>query len=187
MNFKDTLFALPWILLTILCWGTYAPVLHKGQAQMGHERLKPFICVGIAYLIVSVILPAAYLFATGKMGTNWSVAGVMWSLAGGTAGAVGALGIILALTSGGRPDFVMPLVFGAAPIVNVLMSMLLQGRSIKELSPAFLAGVIIVAVGAAMVLVFAPKAPVPKKPGETRPPTAVANIPASGNTGSTRS
>jgi hypothetical protein len=154
---------------------------------MGNDRLKQFICVGIAYLIVSVILPAAYLIAVGKMGTNWSVGGVMWSLAGGTAGAVGALGIILALTSGGQPDFVMPLVFGAAPIVNVMMTMLLQGRSLKELSPAFLAGVIIVAVGAAMVLVFKPKAHEPKKPSETRPPTAVAKAPAApGNTGSKR-
>ena len=38
-------------------------------------------------------------------------------------GAIGAVFIIYAFRSGGLPTYVMPLVFGGAPVVNVLFSM----------------------------------------------------------------
>lgn len=157
---KEVLFALPGIALTILCWGAYGPVLHKGQAGLGGDRLKPLICVGGAYFIVAIIVPAIILSSRGKLAGGWGFSGITWSMIAGTAGALGALGIILALTSGGKPIYVMPLVFGGAPIVNVVVSMYFAGISWKDLGarfPFFLAGVIMVAIGASMVLAFAPK------------------------------
>ena len=94
-------------------------------------------------------------------------------MAAGAAGAIGALGVVFALSSGGKPIYVMPLVFGGAPIINVLVSMYFQGTSWKDLGarfPAFLSGVIMVAVGAAMVLIFAPKPP--KTDPHSSPPAA---------------
>ena len=158
---KDVVLALPGIALTIVCWGAYGSVLHKGQALIG-DRLKPLMCVGLAYVIFAIILPAVILSSTGKMGGGWNFRGISWSTAAGTCGAFGALGIILALSSGGKPIYVMPLVFGGAPIVNVLVSMYFQGLKLRDIGarlPFFLAGVILVAIGAAMVLIFAPKAP----------------------------
>jgi hypothetical protein len=158
---KSVILALPGILLTILCWGTYGPVLHKGQAFMGNDRLKPLICVGAAYFVIAIIIPMLVLAGTGKLGGGWTVRGVSWSMAAGTAGAIGALGIVLALSRGGSPIYVMPLVFGGAPVVNVLVSMYLAGVRVRDAGatlPFFLAGVVMVSVGAAMVLVFAPKA-----------------------------
>ncbi|MCP4189444.1 MAG: hypothetical protein GY768_02320 [Planctomycetaceae bacterium] len=157
---KDIVFALPGIAITILCWGAYGPILHKGGHGLGDDRLKPLICVGGAYFIVAIIIPVIILSSRGKLGGDWSFTGISMSMIAGTAGAIGALGIILALTSGGKPIYVMPLVFGGAPIVNVLVSMYFQGTSLKNLGarfPFFLAGVIMVAIGASMVLAFAPK------------------------------
>lgn len=154
---KDVIAALPGILLTVLCWGAYGPVLHKGQTAMGMDRMKPLICVGIAYFLIAIIVPTMWLATTGKLQGGWTFTGILWSLGGGVAGAVGALGIILALSNGGKPIYVMPLVFGMAPIINVLTSNLLQGNRLRDLNPLFLAGVIIVAVGAAMVMIAAPK------------------------------
>jgi len=164
---KEVLAALPGILLTILCWGAYGPVLHKGQHGMGMDRLKPLICVGLAYFLIAILVPTMILAAQGKLQGSWTFSGIIWSLGGGVAGAVGALGIILALSKGGSPLYVMPLVFGCAPIVNVLTSNFLQGNSIRSLSPLFLAGVIIVAVGASIVMMAAPK-------GKAKPATAPA-------------
>jgi hypothetical protein len=150
------------IALTILCWGMYGPVLNWGQAAMSdvpgqYSRLRPFVCVGLAYFLIGVIVPALWLYYRGEEG-DWTIRGVVWSLAGGALGAIGALGIILAFTFGGRPVYVMPLVFGGAPVVNAFLTIYLAGR-IKEVGPLFLAGLIMVAIGATVVLVAAPHAP----------------------------
>lgn len=172
---KDVIFALPGIALTVLCWGCYGPVLHKGQAFLGNDRFKPLICVGLAYFVIAIIVPVLVLSSTGKIGGGWTFRGVSWSMAAGTAGAFGALGIILALTSGGKPIYVMPLVFGGAPIINVIVSMFFQGSNPRDVSPFFLAGVIMVGVGAAIVLATAPKGHKPDHKEEARRRPAVVD------------
>ena len=109
------------IALAIGSWGAYGPVLHKGQAAMHHSRLRPLICVGLAYFVIAVIVPYFFLGEMGEDSTYRSL-GTLWSLLGGAFGAVGALGIIMAFNSGGRPVFVMPLVFGGAPVINTLVA-----------------------------------------------------------------
>jgi len=109
------------IALAIGSWGAYGPVLHKGQAAMDHSRLRPLICVGLAYIVVAVIVPYFFLGEMGEASTYLSK-GTFWSLLGGTFGAVGALGIIMAFNFGGKPVFVMPLVFGGAPVINTLVA-----------------------------------------------------------------
>jgi hypothetical protein len=188
--FKDVLFSLPGIALTVLCWGAYGSVLHKGQdgfkkvsvtkpaGQEGSKpdlvaiRLKPLICVGIAYFIVAIIVPCAVLASRGTLGGGWGFTGLGWSLTAGTAGALGALGIILALSSGGKPIFVMPLVFGCAPVVNVFVSMYFSGTSLRD-QPGFrlamfTSGIVLVSLGAVMVLIFQPKPPATALKPETR-------------------
>ncbi len=145
------------ICLTVLCWGMYGPVLHHGQNNLGGNRLKPLICVGAAYFIVALLLPIGVLIWQGKLGGEWTPSGIQWSMMAGAAGAFGAMGIILALTSGGRPVYVMPLVFGGAPVVNVALSMYWSKAWKQGLSPLFLVGLACVIAGAALVLIYAPK------------------------------
>lgn len=159
---KEALFALPGIALTVLCWGMYGPVLHRGQHYLDSNRLKPLICVGVSYVVIAIIVPVVILTATGNLKSQWTVPGVAWSLGAGCAGALGALGIILAMTAGGKPTFVMPLVFGCAPVVAVAVSMYFAGLSWQHVSPIFIAGLILVSVGAATVLIFQPKKPAEK-------------------------
>jgi hypothetical protein len=177
---REVLYSLPGIGLTVICWGMYGSVLHKGQHYLAGNRLKPLICVGIAYFFVAIIVPVLILAASGKLRGDWSFSGVSWSLAAGLAGALGALGIILALTAGGKPIYVMPLVFGGAPVVNVFVSMYFAGISWRELSPLFLAGMILVAVGAVTVLVFQPRPPT-KNPAAEKIVQEHAMRPAAGD------
>jgi hypothetical protein len=115
---------------------------------MHHSRLRPLICVGLAYFVIAVVVPYFFL---GEMGENSSYLrlGTVWALLGGACGAVGAIGIILAFAFGGRPVIVMPLVFGAAPVITTMWS--------GHFGPWFLAGLILVIAGSAMVLVMAPR------------------------------
>ena len=151
---KNFVISLLFVALTAVCWGVYGPVLRSGQELMGHSHWRPFICVGLAYFVIAIIVPGVLLKVTGEKG-GWTVGGTIWSLIAGAAGALGALGIILAFTSGGKPIYVMPLVFGCAPVVNTLYTMFTNKEHGRP-SPWFLAGLIIVAAGAVLVLVFKP-------------------------------
>ena len=141
--------------VSALCWGSYGPVLHKGQAKMGGSRLRPFLCVGIAYFTIAVIVPYFLLDVFQEPG-GWSLGGSFWSLLAGGVGALGALGIIYAFNFGGKPIFVMPLVFGFAPIVNTLTETVSKGL-FAELSQWFYLSMLLVILGAVAVLLCAPR------------------------------
>jgi hypothetical protein len=144
------------IALVGVCWGSYGPTLHKGQAAMMNSRLRPLLCVGLAYFVIAVMLPPFILMNYPEASKFSNFTGTLWSTAAGAAGAIGALGIIMAFNFGGKPVFVMPLIFGGAPVVATIVSTASQGL-IGQLGPFFYAGLILVITGAAMVLVFAPK------------------------------
>jgi hypothetical protein len=153
------------VFVTFICWGVYGPTLHLGQEGMGAEgqksSLRPFVCVGIAYFLIAVIYPLIVLFTKGEKG-EWTTFGFVWSFVAGGVGAVGALGIIMAFKLGGKPVYVMPLVFGCAPVVNTIVTMVMS-KTTKQASLLFYLGVIIVAVGAAGVMYFKPVKTKPAK------------------------
>jgi 4-amino-4-deoxy-L-arabinose transferase-like glycosyltransferase len=162
---QSTFLMLSSVAITAICWGIYGPILHWGQADMGAGRLRTFICVGIAYFLVAIVVPVIVMSLTGwEMEEKYATTtmGVVWSLIGGALGAVGALGIILAFTyspyKSTTPLIVMPLVFGLAPVFNTFFTMYFnRSKGLESISPFFAAGLILTAVGAATVLVFAPR------------------------------
>jgi hypothetical protein len=170
------------IATTALCWGIYGPVLHWGQAGMGGARMRPFMGVGIAYFVIAIVVPIVLVYVLQQESDTkyqWTWKGTFWSLAGGAAGAIGALGIIMAFNFGGKPDYVMPLVFGFAPVINTLFTMYFN-QSWKYINgiqgSMYFAGLILVAVGAVVVLTFAPKPPkhAPKGDSHGAKPAAAA-------------
>lgn len=151
---------LPFVALTFLCWGLYGPVLHQGQGAFalweGKSAFRPFICVGIAYFVIAAAVPGFILKWKGE-GGNWTISGFVWSFIAGGIGALGALGIILAFKWGGTPIYVMPLVFGCAPVVNTFVTMMFA-RTFNQASLTFFLGILVVAIGGVGVLVFKPVA-----------------------------
>ena len=148
------------IALAMVSWGSYGPVLHRGQAGMEGSRLRPLVCIGMSYFLIAVLVPLALLVPLGDTG-QWHASGILWSLGAGSLGALGALGTILAFTLGGKPFTVMPVVFGCAPVINTLTTLALHEVPLSSVSPFFLAGMLIVAVGAATVLAFGPRGHAP--------------------------
>jgi len=147
----------PFVALTVAMWGSYGVLLHAGQAAMGdpiHGRYKAFLIVGIAYLLTAVLAPAALLWLRGA---DWVMTpgGMGWSLAAGTAGAIGAFSVLMAFGADGSPAVVMSLVFAGAPIVNAIVTLTLFGQW-GEVRWQFLAGVAIAALGAYLVVVYKP-------------------------------
>ena len=139
----------------VLSWGTYGALLHMGQRQLGNP-LKAMLCVGVAYFLIGVIIPVVSLGAQGRL-SGFNTTGLITATIAGALGAAGAACIIYAFRYGGLPIYVMPLVFGGAPIVNVLVAMMIhppRPRSIRcSMWDFFLAS-----LGAGMVLYFRPPA-----------------------------
>ncbi len=157
LSFGEWCLVLAYTLMTAICWGVYGPTLHKGQMAMAGSRLRPLLCVGMAYFLIAVLVPLFLLTISPDRG-SWTWPGALWSLAAGSAGAIGALGIIMAFNYGGKPIYVMPLVFGGAPVINTLFALAISS-TIDQIGPVFIAGLILVAAGAVTVLLFAPRAP----------------------------
>jgi hypothetical protein len=145
-----------WVLFVagaVLSWGAYGALLHQGQVQLGNP-LKALLCVGVAYFLIGVLIPVAALSAQGTLG-GFSQAGLIKATIAGALGAAGAACIIYAFRTGGLPLYVMPLVFGGAPIVNVLVSMVLHPPK-SAINPMLYVGFLLASAGAAMVLYFRP-------------------------------
>jgi hypothetical protein len=137
----------------VLCWGVYGPALHKGQTQLGNP-LKALLCVGVAYFLIGVLVPVAALSSQGGL-RGFNLSGSIWAGLGGALGALGAVCIIYAFRSGGLPAYVMPLVFGGAPVINVLVSMAVHPPKTAP-NPMLYVGYLFAVAGAAMVLYYKP-------------------------------
>ena len=147
-----------WVLFVlgaVLSWGAYGVLLHQGQVQLGNP-LKALLCVGVAYFLIGVLVPAGALGAQGQL-SGFSSGGLVAATVAGALGAIGAACIIWAFRAGGLPLYVMPLVFGGAPIVNVLLSMIIHPPK-AAVNPMLYVGFVLASLGAGMVLYYRPAA-----------------------------
>ncbi len=145
-----------WVLFVVgavLSWGMYGPALHKGQVQLG-SPFRALLCVGAAYFLIGVLVPVLALSYQGQL-KGFTLAGSSEATLAGALGAVGAVCIIWAFKTGGIPTYVMPLVFGGAPVINVLVSMWLHPPQTAP-NPLLYVGFLLASVGAGMVLYFKP-------------------------------
>ncbi len=139
----------------VLSWGAYGALLHQGQMMLA-SPLKALLCVGVAYFVIGVIVPVIGLSAEGTL-AGFNSSGVIAATSAGALGAIGAACIIWSFQAGGLPVYVMPLVFGGAPIVNVMVAMAIHPPK-QSLSPMLLVGFLLASVGAALVLYYRPTA-----------------------------
>ena len=140
----------------VLSWGVYGAMLHQGQVKLG-SPMRALLCVGIAYFLIGVLVPVIVLMAQGQGLAGFNGAGTTAATVAGALGALGAVCIIFSFRTGGTPTYVMPLVFGGAPLVNVLYTMYIHPPRIPP-SPMLYLGFVITAIGAATVLYFKPQA-----------------------------
>ncbi|MEO7135351.1 MAG: hypothetical protein ABI024_14145 [Vicinamibacterales bacterium] len=146
-----------WIVLAFgaaLSWGMYGASLHRGQLALGNP-MRALLCVGVAYFLIGVLVPAGVLTSQGEM-KNFNPIGTMTATFAGALGAIGAVFIIYAFRNGGSPTYVMPIVFGFAPLVNVLTTMIMHPPK-SSISPLLYLGFLLTAAGAGMVLYFRPQ------------------------------
>jgi hypothetical protein len=163
-------------LLAGLAWGTYVPIIFYGGTELGSKpgaRMMGILCVGAAYFVIGVIVPVV-LFLTGLQKwseVNLTVNGLLFSGLAGVAGAVGAICVVFAtkaavgaaaaehLPPSTFKVYIAPIIFGLAPIINVLVSMVWHPKPGHWLHLGFempgwklVVGIRLVGAGAALVL-----------------------------------
>jgi drug/metabolite transporter (DMT)-like permease len=172
-------------MLTVLSWGVYGILLHKGQTLMrvpgdvGADpsilRYKAFLFVGIAYFLTAVLAPLFLLMSKGQAFIGYTGNGAWWSLIAGIAGAIGAFGVLLAFGAKGTPPVVMSIVFAGAPLINALLGSLLHPPrdGWSHVNPIFFLGILLAVAGGYLVARYNPanlappkKAPVTMNPGD---------------------
>jgi hypothetical protein len=157
---KEKKSSMLWVMFALgaaLSWGVYGAMLHQGQAKLGNSPLRALLCVGVAYFLIGVLVPIAMLSSQGQLNSQgWTTFGATTATAAGALGAIGAVCIILAFRSGGLPTYVMPLVFGGAPVINVIFTMLIHPPKSAP-NPLLFVGFLLVVLGASMVLYFRPQ------------------------------
>jgi hypothetical protein len=138
----------------VLSWGVYGVMLHRGQVELGNP-LRAMLCVGVAYFLIGVLVPVLALSSQGEL-KGFNASGATTATLAGALGAIGAACIIGAFRTGGLPVHVMPLVFGGAPLVNVIVTLWIHPPSHAP-SPMLYTGFLLTAIGAALVLYFKPQ------------------------------
>ena len=106
----------------VASWGVYGAMLHGGQVKLG-SPMRALLCVGVAYFLIGVLVPLVVLMSQGQGLSGFNREGTTAATVAGALGALGAVCIIFSFRTGGTPTYVMPLVFGGAPLVNVLYTM----------------------------------------------------------------
>lgn len=189
---KPILIPVLFALGTAFFWGLYGPAIGNAQIKVqppnGWSPFKPYVFIGVAYLVLAVGGGLAMMQVKGdtfKYGgavegaegrTHFEPA--KWGFLAGCLGAAGALCLTTAMmTSKGNALLVMPVVFGGAVSWTAIVSAY-RLREQATISPILWVGMAMVVLGVIVVAMNTPH-PHPKKPASANP-TAVE---APGDTG----
>jgi drug/metabolite transporter (DMT)-like permease len=153
------LLGLIFAIATAVFWGLYGPALQKARTP-GETPFKPFIFIGIAYLIWGTL--GGFLAVKAAGGTlEFKPESIKWGFIAGSLGAFGALTLTFAMFQAKDARLVMPVVFGGATAVSAIIgAMLAKGH---HTPPAQIAGFVLVIVGVVLIQVFGAH-PAPAKP-----------------------
>lgn len=88
--------------MTGLFWGTYGPAVGLAREALPGDKspFKPYLMIGLAYLVWGVIGGAVAMRATGATFT-YNGGQATWGFIAGSLGAFGALSLTIAMFSGG--------------------------------------------------------------------------------------
>lgn len=144
---------LPYVAMTVAAWGVYVPCIHAASGHL-KSSLKGFLLVCAAYFLTGVVT-LIIMLTKGMNPLVWDDKGSPLGLSAGALGAIGALGIILAVMNGGKPWVVAPLVFAGAPIVATFVGMMMHPPKSTAEWPFYI-GLLLMAAGTGITMAFKP-------------------------------
>lgn len=157
-----------------LCWGTYVPLIFYGGKSLSDgspglgNRFAAILCVGAAYFLLGVVFPLAWFWMNGTGNAHATFSGITFSSLAGIAGAAGAICVVFATSYAAQDKefvgarlFIAPLIFGMAPLINTLVSLVWHPSedapwhfAMPTVTPhwTLYLGIVLTGLGAALVL-----------------------------------
>lgn len=178
---KPILVPILFALGTAFFWGLYGPTIGNAQIKGvqppdGWSPFKPYVFIGIAYLVIAVggglvamkFKGDTFNYTAKVPGTERShFDTAKWGFLAGSLGAAGALCLTCAMMiSRGNAALVMPIVFGGAVSMTALVSYF-KFRDAGNISPMLWVGMAFVLVGAVIVARNTPHGHAPKPAAAT--------------------
>ena len=78
-----------WIVFALgaaVSWGLYGAMLHQGQVKLGNP-MRAMLCVGVAYFLIGVLVPVAWLWSQGALTGGFNSSGATTAtIAGASSG-----------------------------------------------------------------------------------------------------
>ena len=173
-------FAIICALLVALCWGMYGPTLANARSPAREwGPFKPYVFIGVAYLVLAIVggsIMMKFAFNDNFDYTGKYAPAMKWGFFAGCLGALGALALTFSLTkAGGKPAYVMPIVFGGAVTVNAIAAFFSLHPGEKT-NPLMWVGMVLVAIGICLTAGYTPHGhPPAKKPGDIQTSTTTAD------------
>jgi len=174
---------------TALCWGLYGPTLQYSRAPGsppppppdGWSPFKPYVGIGLAYLVLAII---GGLIMMKVKGDSFSFFGkqapaLTWGFAAGILGALGALSLTSAMsTFSGKPipELVMPIVFGGAVTIVGIHAAITHGG----MRPMMGVGILLTGIGIVLVATNTPHGAGHKPPADAAATGATGMSPSAG-------
>lgn len=156
-----------------LCWGMYGPTLANARSPNREwGPFKPYVFIGVAYLVLAIVGGA--LMMKVVFNDNFDYSGkyfpaMKWGFLAGCLGALGALALTFSLTkAGGKPSYVMPIVFGGAVTVNAIAAYFSLHEG-EKVNPLMWLGMLLVAVGICLTAGYTPHGHPPPTPAAQGP------------------
>ena len=148
---------------TAVFWGLYGPALGKSRIP-GETPFKPYVFIGIAYLIWGCLGGAVAVQLSGD-GFSFPPKAGLWGFIAGSLGAFGALTLTYAMYQAKDASLVMPVVFGGATSVAAITGLVLQAQAGKmHIDNRQIIGFIFVVVGVVLIQKYSAHGPAPAKP-----------------------
>lgn len=184
---KPMLIPILFALGTAFFWGLYGPTIGNAQIKgvqppIGWSPFKPYVFIGVAYLVLAVggglammkVKGDSFRYSGAVAETNRNhFEPAKWGFLAGCLGAAGALCLTTAMmTSRGNALLVMPIVFGGAVSVTAFVSSL---KFHEKPDIKLWIGVAMVVLGVILVAMNTPHGHAPPKP------TAAAESPDGGH------
>ena len=176
------LLAIFFALCVALCFGLYGPTLANARSvNREWGPFKPYLFIGVAYLVIAIFGGAAMMklvFNDSFDYTGKYFPAMKWGFLAGCLGALGALALTFSLTkAGGRPAYVMPIVFGGAVTVNAIAAYLSLHEH-EKVNPLMWVGMFLVVVGICLTAGFTPHGHPRIEPAADQLPAGDSSAPA---------
>lgn len=168
MKFSDlNLFALTCAVLVAIFWGLYGPAVALSRSPNREwGPFKPYVFIGIAYMLIAVVGGAIMMKMVSNDNFDFTgkyLPSMKWGFYAGCLGALGALALTFAIVGGGKPSYVMPIVFGGAVSVNAIVAYF-GLHSGETVNPMMWFGMLLVAIGICLTAYNTPHGHAPAKP-----------------------